>query len=77
MFKSNETTMFLVIGYVKHQLSNCNLNAVSQFLSSVFDYFCVSNIIFMCEGLTKFARVHTRSFEGTLGRVKKPLYGQF
>ena len=35
MFKSNETTMFLFITYVKYQLSNCNLNAALQFLSSV------------------------------------------
>ena len=39
LFKLNETTMFLFIDYVQYQLSNCNLNVVLHFLTSVCDLF--------------------------------------
>ena len=56
--------MFLLIGYVKYQLLNCNFNALSHILSSVFDFLWAANIIFLREGLAIF--VHARSLEGTL-----------
>ena len=42
---------------------------ILHIFSSVFDFLCVANIIFLCGGLAKFACTHARSLEGTLLRT--------
>ena len=60
---------FLLIGYVYYQLLNCHFNALLHILSSVVDFLCAVNIIFLLGDLAKFAARACAQLRGNIDSV--------